>query len=122
MVIHDSSVGALISELSIYSTIIAQSKVLIAVYLDVDNENDDVLVQQSTGAVLQNMMLTAESLGLGSVWLGELRECRDRISIELGMATKYELAAMLAIGYPAHRNQKSHRKNVTDFILKNIGG
>jgi len=28
--------------------------------------------------------------------------------------------AVIAVGYPAHRNQKSHRKNVHDFILKKL--
>jgi len=83
--------------------------------------NDD-LEQQSVEAALQNMLLAAESLGLGAVWIGELQGSRDRINTELGIAQRYQLAAMLAIGYPAHRNQRSYRKHVNDFILKTIGG
>lgn len=122
VIVNDSSLSSLISEFSVYSSIIAQSKALICVFLDSDVTSSDNLDLYSTGALLQNMVLATESLGLGSVWLGELQECRERIQSELGITDKYELAAILAIGYPAHRNQKSHRKNVSDFILKHIGG
>lgn len=122
VIIHEVGLRALLAELTMYSTIIAQCQVLIGVYLDNELVRDNNLDLQSTGAAVQNMLLATEALGLGGVWLGEVMDCRDRISAELGIAAKYELAALLAIGYPAHRNQKSHRKNIHDFILKHIGG
>jgi nitroreductase len=120
--VQDGSVRALLSDYTVYSTIIAQCQALIAVYLDKALSFEEVQDQQSVGAVVQNMLLTTDSLGLGAVWLGEVRKNAIEFNKELGISDQYELAAMLAIGYPAHRNQKSHRKTVNDFILKNIGG
>lgn len=68
------------------------------------------------------MLPGVEDIGLGGVLLGEIEDCRDAINIKLGIAEKYNLAAMLAIGYSVHRNQKSHRKHINDCILKTIGG
>ncbi|SHO45459.1 nitroreductase family protein [Desulfopila aestuarii] len=122
VVISDPGMRAILSEHSIYSTIISQCPVVIAVYLEDDKGTSSAMGNQAIGAAIQNMLLVAEDIGLGGVWLGDIQDCRDKINIELGIAEKYNLAAMLAIGYPAHRNQKSHRKHVNDFILKNIGG
>jgi nitroreductase len=64
-----------------------------------------------------NILLTAESLGLGTVWLGQIVKNKHEVNAELGISSRYDLMAV-AVGYPAHRNQKSHRKSVNDFILK----
>lgn len=122
VVIHDPGIRAILSDQTIYGTMLCQCQVVVAVFLDTEKAGDDELALQSAGAVVQNMLLASDSLGLGAVWLGDLKESRDRITLELGIEEKYRLAAMLAIGYPAHRNQKSHRKHVNDFILKTIGG
>jgi len=122
VVIHDPNMRAILSELTMYSTIISQCPVVIAVYLEDDGRTNQEMANQAVGASIQNMLLVAEDIGLGAVWLGDIEDCRDTINFKLGVAEKYNLAAMLAIGYPAHRNQKSHRKHIHDFILKTIGG
>jgi hypothetical protein len=33
---------------------------------------------------------------------------------------RFDLMAVLALGYPLHRQQKSERKNINEFILKKI--
>ena len=116
-VVEDESLGHLLAEKTVYSTVVSSCPVLIFVYLDTKSMHDEILDQQSVGAVMQNMMLAAELLDLGTVWLGQIRECRDEVNRELGIDARYDLAGVLAIGYPAHRNQKSHRKSVADFLL-----
>ena len=125
VLIQDGGLRSILSELTLYSTIVINCKALIAVYLETPEGSstlDKIQNHQSAGAVVQNMLLVAESLGLGGVWIGEVCKNAEKVNKELGVDQKYELAAMVAIGYPAHRNQKSHRKNVNEFILKNIGG
>lgn len=122
VVISDPGMRAILSEQTIYSTQISQCQVVIAVYIVNHVDTDMALSHQAVGAAIQNMLLVSESIGLGAVWLGDLNGCGARINCELGIAEKYQLAAMLAIGYPAHRNQKSHRKHINDCILKTIGG
>jgi len=66
--------------------------------------------------------LLRKILALVEYVLGYFHDNQDTISTKLGVGEKYNLAAMIAIGYPAHSNQKSHRKHINDFILKTIGG
>jgi len=122
VVVHNPNMRAILSELTMYSTVISQFPVVIAVYLEDDGRINKEIANLAVNASIQNMLLVAEDTGLAGVWLGDIEDCRDTINIKLGIAEKYNLAAMPAIGYPAHRNQKSHRKHLNDFILKTIGG
>ncbi len=57
------------------------------------------------------------------VGIGGLLTAITALSAEFSNSRRRDFCiSMMAIGYPAHRNQKSHRKNVNDFILKQIGG
>lgn len=116
-IVEDEALRSLVAEKTIYSAMVSSCPILVCVYLDQETVQDTVLDQQSVGAVMQNMMLAAELLDLGTVWLGQIRERGDEVNRELGIDARYELAGVLAIGYPAHRNQKSHRKRVSDFLL-----
>ncbi len=54
---------------------------------------------QSTGAAIQNMLLTAEELGLGTLWLCDVLYAREELAAWLG-ATDTMIAAVAA-GYAA---------------------
>jgi nitroreductase len=83
---------------------------------------DEVKDHQSAGACIQNMLLTAEELNLGAVWLGQIRKNKKKVNEILQLDDRYDLMAVLAVGYPLHRNQKSQRKPIADFILQEIEG
>jgi nitroreductase len=55
----------------------------------------------SLGACIENMILEATSLGLGSLWIGDIRNAKP--FVEKYLKTKYDLIAGIAIGYPAHK-------------------
>jgi nitroreductase len=122
VLLTDAEVRNTIADLTLYRHIVANCQSLIVVYLDTEAMYDEVKDHQSAGAAIQNILLTAESLGLGTVWLGQILKNKHEVNVELGISSRYDLMAVVAVGYPAHRNQKSHRKNVNDFILKKIGG
>lgn len=65
-------------------------------------------------AAIQNMILTAESLGIGSCWLDAPLFCQDKISRLLN--TNYKLVAVLTIGYPANKTKRSPRKPYKESI------
>ena len=77
---------------------------------------------QAMGACIQNMLLTTEELGLGAVWLGQILQNKDNVNALFSLDDTYDLMAVLAIGHPLHKNQKSQRKPLADFILQEIGG
>lgn len=66
----------------------------------------------SIGACIENMLLTATSLGLGSLWIGDLRNAKP--FVERHVKTKYDLIAGVAIGYSAY---KSKPKKIQPFTL-----
>ncbi len=122
VLVSDDGVKAELAALTHYSHIIIQAPALIVVYLDTQEVYDTVKDQQSAGACIQNMLLMAEELGLGAVWLGQILKNKEKVGVTLEIEDTLELMAVLAVGYPQHRNQQSHRKELAKFIIKEIGG
>jgi nitroreductase len=120
--ITDETIRHEIEKLTLYSHIIAGCQALIVVYIDSEAIYDPMKDYMSTGAAIQNMLLTTESMGLGAVWLGQILKNKDQVSAVLGVEERYSLMAVLAIGHPKGKNRKSHRKDLNDFIIKKFGG
>jgi nitroreductase len=66
------------------------------------------------------MLLAAEALELGAVWLGQILKNKDAVNSILGLSDNYDLMAVVALGYPLHHNQKSIRKKLSELLLKHI--
>lgn len=120
VIIQDDKTRADLADLTHYRHIVLAAPALIAVYLARADMYDEVKDHQATGACLQNMLLAAEALDLGAVWLGQILKNKEAVSQVLGLDDAYDLMALLAIGHPAHHRQKSTRKPIEHFILKNI--
>lgn len=120
VVIADPSTIKQLSETTHYSHIVAGAPVLIAVYIDTEAMYDAVKDYQAVGACIQNMLLATEECGLGGVWLGQILKNKEDVGRIVGVERRYDLMAMLALGYPAKTDQQSNRKPLTDFILKTI--
>ena len=116
--IQDTGISEQIAEQTHYGHIVRAASALIAVYLDKDAMYDEVKDHQSAGACIQNMLLAVEAIGLGAVWLGQILKNKNEVNRILGLADNFDLMAVLAIGYPAHHNQQSKRKEITEVILK----
>lgn len=83
--------------------VIKSAAAVICVYLDKDagyNRDKDIM---AIGACIQNMLLRAESLGLGACWLGEILNRKKGAEKYLKAGRGYELMAVIAIGYPAEK-------------------
>jgi nitroreductase len=94
-----------------YGGIITKCNACIAVFYDTlegYNRDKDVM---SIGACIQNMLLAASSLGIGSVWLGEILNRKSEVNSLLGIDPRYELMAVIALGYP-DESPKSSRKEI----------
>ena len=100
-----------------YGEIIRKAPVCVAVFLDGEACYHPGKDAQGAGACLQNMLLAAHSLGLGAVWLGEILKNSDMVRNSLGLASTMELQAVVALGHPKHRNQKSERKPLDELIV-----
>jgi len=94
------------------------AKVAIAVFLDKDSSydyNKDVL---GMGACIENMILQAWSLNIGSCWLGEILKNKDRVSKLLKVPESYELMSVLALGYTAE-SPTSTRYDIKEIAYLN---
>lgn len=71
----------------------------------------------SVAAAIQNMLLKAYTLGLGTVWIGDVFYTLDALKRHLGKPWK--LMAAVALGWPAHVPEPRPRKSVaevTEFL------
>lgn len=73
---------------------------------------EDMVDIQSIGAAIQNMCLSAVSLGLGSLWICDVYFGYEELCEWLG--EKGEMVAALSLGYPDHSPVKRPRKSVAE--------
>lgn len=103
-----------------YGHIVRGADAVIAVYLCKDDMYDAVKDHQAAGACMQNMLLAAEALELGAVWLGQILQNKAEVNRILGLEDNFDLMAVIALGHPLNRNQKSRRKQISELLLKEI--
>jgi len=101
-----------------YGHIVRSANALIAVFLSKDDMYDSVKDYQAAGACIQNILLAAEALSLGAVWLGQILKNKAEVNRILDLDENFDLMAVVALGHPLHRNQKSRRKEFDTFLLK----
>ncbi|MBI5103335.1 MAG: nitroreductase [Nitrospirae bacterium] len=106
-----------ISKLTHYSKVVLASRVLVPVFLDTEKSYHREKDIQAVGACLQNMLLEAQSLGLGAVWLGEIIKSDGQIRGILGLQGGLELMAVLAVGHPAESPRQTTRKDLKELIV-----
>jgi len=65
-------------------------------------------------AAIQNMILIAESLGIGSCWLDTPLFCEKEINKMLNNTSR--LLALLTLGYPNEKGKRSKRKKRSETV------
>ncbi len=88
---------------------IHQAPTLILVF----NSEEDRFAHQSIGAAIQNVLLEAENIGLGTLWIGYVLDCAKEIQ-ELVNEDK-ELIAAIAVGYKGQEPNKRPRKPLEEI-------
>ena len=116
-IIWDTECKEKLAALTRYSSTVKSAAVLVVVLLDREASYDRTKDCQAIGACLQNMLLSFYSMGLGAVWIGEILKNSDRVMEILTLPERLELMAVVAVGHPAHGNQKSHRRPIEELIL-----
>ncbi len=116
-VVKDPQLKERFEPLTRYSRIIKSANCLIPVFISKERMYHEVKDHQAIGACLQNMLLSAYALGLGAVWLGEILKSGKEIRELLGLPEDLELMAVIALGWPKNRDQKSRRLPLEDLIV-----
>jgi len=120
VIIQNPDIKEELAQQTHYGHIVRGANALIAIYLSKDDMYDAVKDHQSAGACIQNILLAAEALELGAVWLGQILKNKAEVNRILGLADNFDLMAVVALGYPLHRNQKSRRKEMSELLLKQL--
>lgn len=110
-----------LSSLTIYHKWVQEAPCLIAVFLDtkiIDDRIPNLYVKhvQSIGASIQNMLLVADEIGLGTCWIGEILKNEDEVRRVLGVQNDLQLMAVISVGYPS-KGSKSKRKDISENII-----
>lgn len=79
--------------------------------LTADEREFEICNTLSIGAAIQNMILAAQNLGIGSLWICNTCFAQRELNALLGG----ELRAALALGYPAEDPPARPRKNMRDI-------
>ena len=78
------------------------------VYADDQRNNcERAMAQQSAAMAGQNLLLMAESLGLGACWMCAPLFCQRLVSTVLELPADWLPQALITLGYPAQRRDRS---------------
>ncbi len=68
--------------------------------------HERVMAQQSTAMAGQNMLLMAESLGLGACWMCAPLFCQDLVAAVMDLPEDWLPQGMITLGYPAQQRER----------------
>ncbi len=88
----------------------------VAIFAYYTPTGDDFADLQSVAAAVQNMILAAHALGLGSCWMTGPVHVEEEINRELGITDK-KLVAVVPIGYPAKKPPVPPRRDTDRKVV-----
>ncbi len=122
VVMNDKELLKKVASLTAYKNWVETAPCLISVFLDTKLLDDKIPKlylkhAQSIGASIENLMLAAEDLGLGTCWIGEILKNEEEVKNLLNVPNDLELMAVITLGYSSKDNLKSKRKELSENII-----
>lgn len=93
-----------------YGYIIKNAPVVIVVCMDLKASYHREKDLMAIGACIQNMLLEAYSLGLGTCWLGEILNKKYQVCRYLNLNKDLELVALITLGRPQAAGKEPQRE------------
>ena len=112
-----------IASLTIFKKWVNNAPCVILVYLDKNDYTDkifncDLKHKQAIGAAIQNILLSAYEMNIGTCWIGEILKREKEVNEAVGVSDSLELMAMITIGYYEKTTIKAKRKTMDEIVLK----
>jgi len=70
-----------------------------------------------TTIALQNMVIAAWTMGVGSCWIGDFNE--DTVKQLLNIPDRWSVVAFVSFGYPAEQPKPRRKKSITEIVSYN---
>lgn len=105
IVVRDREQLQALSETTPYASMLPHAAIGVVVCADTHTEKHPGYWVQDCSAAMQNLLLAAHALGLGSVWLG-FTPVEERVAGAtrvLGLPRRIAVLGVAAIGYPAEK-------------------
>ena len=118
LVVTDRETREGLARFTRYSEVVLGAPVSIVVCLDLAtsyNRDKDIM---AIGAAIQNILLAACSLGLGTCWLGEIINRKAEVARWLELGKELEIMAVIVMGYPTGPREEGQRRPLEDFLIK----
>lgn len=77
-------------------------------------KGEEVYTVQNASVAVENVLLAATGLGLGSCWVGSFDE--DAVERILKIPHQFKTHAIVPIGYPAEKPNPPHRLGLESFV------
>ena len=85
-------------------------------------KTEHTMATQSLAAAVQNMLLAAHSVGLGSCWFCAPLFCQDVVRGVLKVPDNVEPQALVTLGYPSEKADELPRKPLGEVAFRNSWG
>ena len=82
--------------------------------VDADDRVTEICDTLSIGAAIENMLLKATGLGLGTLWVANTCFAYEELTTYLD--TEHQLVGAIALGYPAENPMQRPRKSMEDIV------
>jgi nitroreductase len=116
VIANDEALKEKVCSLSVYKNWLKTAPCLIAVFMDKSLSYDYNKDMQAIGAAIQNMLLAAHGLGLGTCWVGEILKHKKEIEALLEVPEHFELMAVVALGYKRLLGNPPKRKGLSEVV------
>ena len=103
VVVRDPEVLAAVAGCSDYAGMVREAQVAMVVCADLDREQHRGFWVQDCSAAIQNLLIAAEALGLGAVWVGAypVEERVAALRQTLGLPERVVPMSIVSVGHPA---------------------
>ena len=118
-VVNDPDEINRIAKLSLYYRWMRKANCFIIVYLDKGCSYHYIKDVQSCGAAIQNILLAAHSMDIGSCWVGEFIEKEKEIKELLRIRNDdLEVMGVVTLGYSDKYSNTFERRELESFMVK----
>ena len=70
-----------------------------------------------TSVALQNLVIVAWAMGVGSCWIGDFKE--ENVKQLLNVPDRWKIIALVAFGYPSGKPSQKRKKSVEEIVSIN---